>query len=558
MGERGVGRERAIAWAIVIAIGVALPPYALEEAAAASRRIPATTIVYGTIQSGPSLGTLPRSFWGVDLQNFNPLAAPIVPDFGTSGFHTIRYSDLADQSNITAGLTYTAGASSASTSAYGPEISNFAKLCPASNCTSILGVPGETADPGSVAQTVRAIEKNDSFTPSYWAIGNEPNHWTHYGIAWASWTTGDSSTPTTGQYASFVGNAVAAIRSVDSSTPIIGIEAGGTPVSDESFITALESVDGSSLQALAVHAYPGIGGNHAPTAANLLQPGKLAYARNMVEDAKAGILAGCSTCAPAIFVNEFNVAGAVGNASALFQGYPEVPFAFSNAIGSIEAGATMFTFFDFASADGFELVNSTTTAKSPLYSAYAAILPEFHDSSVANWSVSAPMGNLWSVEGSDANGSSLLVVNANTSTTLTLNTRSFSPASGLTVLTDDPTNGLQTTFENNPATNFTLPPEGILLVDSAYPAGSSGAPSLGGPPHSEAGHCESSCFANASNSSSGGLAWPPYFAVPTSFGPQTAIGIGLVAAGAVGLVIGRRLFALGAIGVGILLLFVVI
>ncbi|HEV2166186.1 MAG TPA: carboxypeptidase regulatory-like domain-containing protein, partial [Thermoplasmata archaeon] len=195
----------------------------------------------------------------------------------------------------------------------------FVKDCLAVHCHAILQLPTEIDSPSTASYYVNWLEHTLGYTPSYFELGNEPTQWTHFGCAWSTWATtcvsGSNATPTT--YPPVVAAYVKAIRSVDSTTPIIGLGGdgqtidvadGGKLYSGYDWAYDLYKAVGNSIQGISVHDYPG----RYTTATSVsdfystLTTGDTLLP-NMVE-AQKGIAAGCANCTNAqILVTESNV-----------------------------------------------------------------------------------------------------------------------------------------------------------------------------------------------------------------------------------------------------------
>jgi hypothetical protein len=201
------------------------------------------------------------TFFGGGLQSPNMTDRWFINDL--AGTPIVSYSfgnglEVTDQIN---GLAYSSDGTS--TPVFRSNDSAFISFCRTLHCRALMGVPAEINDPSEGAAVVQYVEGTLGFHPYYWGIGNEPQGWTHYGIPWTKWRTTDNSTITPLGYAKLVQRYVSAMRAVDPTMRIIGIEsADGGQGYDSQWLDEVAIVDGSNLSAVAIHPYPG--GRGAP------------------------------------------------------------------------------------------------------------------------------------------------------------------------------------------------------------------------------------------------------------------------------------------------------
>ncbi|MCI4320168.1 MAG: glycoside hydrolase family 44 protein [Thermoplasmata archaeon] len=137
--------------------------------------------------------------------------------------------------------------------------SQFVQMCRATHCTAVVQVPAEIDDTKIAAEIVNYTEVNLSFRPAYWMIGNEPELWSHWQVAWKNWATTSTNGPDPTQFGNEVVAYVKAIRAVDNTTPILGLPASGCTCGYYTFdqwIAGVLAVTGSKIQAVAFHEYP--------------------------------------------------------------------------------------------------------------------------------------------------------------------------------------------------------------------------------------------------------------------------------------------------------------
>lgn len=191
--------------------------------------------------------------------------------------------------------------------------SQFVQMCRAMNCTAIMQVPAEIDNAAFAESIVNYTEVTLGFKPAYWMIGNEPELWSHWKVAWKNWPTTYTTGPTPTQFADEVLAYVADIRQVDNTTPILGLPASGCTCGSWTFDTWIADVlkvTGNKIQAVAFHEYPagwlGTGDGslldfYATIQGAASIPVRLAAAR-------AAINTSCPGCNVSVFISELGAA----------------------------------------------------------------------------------------------------------------------------------------------------------------------------------------------------------------------------------------------------------
>lgn len=220
----------------------------------------------------------------------------------------------------------------------------FVAWCRSVGCAAVVTLPGEIDSPsyatGEVAYFVDALH----FRPAYWEIGNEPALWSHWGSPWSDWQAGQNSTPGPVQYAQEVASYLAAIRTVDPTTPVLGLPGTGTGSSDETtWVEATVSINGPNLTAIAIHVYP------AGTYASNVSPAVLfsslesaAAVPARVAADEAAIRLACASCRISILVDEAAVESSATGGVATFSW---VPYEAVEILQAIEANASGVLFW---------------------------------------------------------------------------------------------------------------------------------------------------------------------------------------------------------------------
>ena len=294
----------------------------------------------------PSAGATPRTigpdFLGINLRATFAMQGAQGSAVAASGVHLVRWpgGDLGDRLDPLAlngtGLVYGGPGAPLPPATTAAE---FAAWCKSVSCSAIVTLPGEIDDPSFAAQEVSYFVQSLGFRPAYWEVGNEPDLWTHFGVAWADWAPGQTFGTDPTLYAQEVASYVSAIRAVDPTTPIIGLPGvGAGGFGEESWVQATVRVNGPNLSAVAIHVYP--------IASNLTGGGLAGLFGDLnnsngiptrVAAAEATIAATCASCRVAVLVEEAGVAsGATANTSA---GFPWVTFEAAELVQAIESGS---------------------------------------------------------------------------------------------------------------------------------------------------------------------------------------------------------------------------
>ena len=414
--------------------------------------------VPGALVLGTSLGVLNSNFFGVNVHvvGNGSISLP-VQESGTP-FVSFRFSPQGEATDQIHSIEY--GPSGGSSPVYEETDSSFVAGCEALRCKATMMVPAEIDDPAEAAATVQYVEQNLSFHPQYWAIGNEPQQWVHWGIPWSHWRSSDDSTPTPMQYAVEVQQYVKAIRAVDPSASFIGIESviGGT--TDAAWFRDLVSVDGPNLTAVAYHAYPGGNGTASGTLTNFFgsATNPLAFPLNYPPTVSI-VRSACPSCHISVFVDEFNAALG-GNFSGIMTSYPEVPYVAASLTAAIRENVPRVLFFDLEDLNGVMPYGLLTQGgpPRPAFLLFTGILDHLVVGTILNASVQGGPPGVSAVVTENGTTASLLVVNTNFTSGLTLTL----PA-GFGNLTARP---LPTTGIRPRRDRWQVPPRGTLGISS--------------------------------------------------------------------------------------------
>ena len=376
--------------------------------------------VPGLLTIGAPAGQVNSSFFGVNVHVVGYGAISLPTQVSGTPFVSFRFSPQGEATDQIHSITYSQ--SGVGSPVFEESDSAFVSGCEALGCRATMMVPAEIDNPAEAAATVAYVEQNLSFHPQYWAIGNEPQQWVHWGIPWSQWRPSDDSSPSPMEYALEVQRYVAAIRSVDPSARVIGIESviGGT--TDAAWFRDVVTVDGPNLSAVAYHAYPGGNGSVSGTPANfdssLTNP--LAFPLNY-PPTETIVRSACPPCHILVFVDEFNSALG-GNFSGLMTSYAEVPFVAAAYATALEENAQRVLFFDLEDLNGqmpYGLLTMGAPAR-PAFQLFAGIFAHLALGTVLNASVQGGPNGVATVFSENTASMSLLVVNTNLTAGLSL------------------------------------------------------------------------------------------------------------------------------------------
>lgn len=430
--------------------------------------------VPGVLEVGEALGEAPSGFFGVNvhLVGEGTTAAGLAGLVNATPFVSYRFAPQGEATDQIHNLTYTATASGGvGAYSFNETDLQFVQWCRWINCEATMMVPAEIDNASEAAATVRYVEQNLSFKPEYWAIGNEPQEWTHWGIPWTAWSTTDDSFPTPMQYALEVQQYVTAMKAVDPTIRIIGIESvvGGSLAL--AWFKDLITVDGPNLTAVAYHAYPDGYGSGSGSLSNFFAglTNPTAFPMNY-PTTRATVRSACPSCQISVFVDEFNSALG-GSFNSLMTGYAEVPFLAAAYTAALEEGVARVDFFDLEDPNSqmpYALATSTGQLR-PAYSLFSEVLGHLVLGTVMNSTiVGGPMGSYVALTTNQSSGS-LLVSETNVSFSLALSLPSglFGASAVVSAYSWNPSSSSPTAVPviSDPlGSPYIIPPQGVLLL----------------------------------------------------------------------------------------------
>ena len=441
-------------------------------------------ILTASLEVGAAVGVLTPDSWSVDAQVTNPNALRVDPSVGqylnasgNGGIGFVRYGAGADECNETTNQFY--NSSGVVISGCPNNVTAIKDWCDSltPTCRTVLDLPGENNNSAEDAAIVRDIVDTKGFLPTYFAIGNEPESWTHYGEPWTSWRTTDHSTPTPLDYAWDVHDAIAAIRGVDPDAQFVGIEADGS--FDVSYPTAVLQLNAPNISAMAVHLYPHAPGTFGGAESLPLyleglyvsSPG-LPSPAAAYEKFRATVTAACANCSRIVVqVGEFNSGPAQGPPPNENMEYAGAVYLAAGAVELLDAGAPIIEVYKLQGGQNpcdDCLMNSTAgDALDPQGQFLEEFPPMLGGGAILNSTVVSSATNLWATTVSRAGNTSLLFVNANvTAPSVVLNlTGSLIPTGHLVrIRTWTSTGPIETTTALMP-TSISVPSLGILAIN---------------------------------------------------------------------------------------------
>jgi Fibronectin type III domain len=254
-------------------------------------------------------------FWGVDVRSDTPFTSADALYLADTNVRTLRYPGGA----IGEAYNYTANVREDTGEVQVNGIANFVQECKNISCRAILQLPVEIDSPSTDAYYVQYVEHSLGFTPAVWELGNEPGLWGNFDRPWSQWGLPGGTNATPGTYAATLPAIIAAIRSVDPTTPISAI--AGTGVGNEpTWALAVVRAVGPKIQYISVHAYL-----EGPNRTSLETfEDALATSNNLsaeLSSVEAAIRSACASCSIGVLVSEMGASNMQTNA-AVENGFP--------------------------------------------------------------------------------------------------------------------------------------------------------------------------------------------------------------------------------------------
>jgi hypothetical protein len=401
------------------------------------------SVIRASWVAGDRVAVTPTTFWSLSAQTANATAWVADPSLGVfvnrTPFTWFRYGPGTDECNTSSNVGYN---DSGVAGVCGLSLRAFVSWCVlrGAACHAIVGLPGENNNSAEDAVIASWIVYGLGFQPDYWAIGNEPLAWRHYGIPWVDWRAADDSTPTAVAYAVDVRNAALAVRAVDPPAQFVGVEAASA--GQTGLLATVARIDDGLVQAVAYHSYPNAGTSN-PSLAQYY--GALAGAGNLSTTypaVRTAVDAACPACdGLRVFVNEYNSGPTAGNGPGLpgsifSQSYANAVFLAASTVQALVANVSQLTIFTLQAAAGpapsapetspFGLVTQEGVP-TPAAVLYEAVLSHVASGGVWADRLAPDVPGAWLVRTTNGTWGSLLVVNAAPSTRLVLNVSGLLP-----------------------------------------------------------------------------------------------------------------------------------
>ena len=219
----------------------------------------------GTFTINAQTATETPAFWGTYMDGLSYTQAQRTALNNTNIISMKLSGNQMDEENWSNGCMYVGG-SGGGCQAQQEDVLAYASLCQNNSAFQCeLYVPGEINSPSTVAYLINWLVAHDGgWLPYCWAIGNEPEDWTHFNIPWTSWGVSDASTVTDTQYAQDVLNITKTIRHLDPGSCIVGLESNGNPSHLPTWLPALSAAV-TNLTQFAYHYDPTVSVNCSAT-----------------------------------------------------------------------------------------------------------------------------------------------------------------------------------------------------------------------------------------------------------------------------------------------------
>lgn len=423
------------------------------------------TVVSGTVSIGTGAPmTLAPTFWAADVQG-DPATPQILSFLEATPVRYVRGINLEGYDALT-GLAYARGGGLVPWTTSVPDWKSF---CESLSCHMIVTLPAEVNSTEIDIADVNYLEANYSFAPEYFALGNEPQGWANFNQPFSSTpvTNGTRLTPETAGLGGYVVNREA--MALDTRFPgirLIGIQSA--TCANDLFLSAFAVEDSASTEISSCHMYPG-GNPGVSSESAFLSSSSVTRLASSLTATRAALAAACATCDQPLWVTEFNAAQ--GGADAPYMtGWPEVPFIAAQFVQLVEIGAPMFSFFEVAcSGSPFDLLGPGCSY-TPTARLYTDVFDAFRSAAMEPASFSGSLPGLYLLEGANASGHSLLVVNTNTHLTARITSLgAFPNATGYEAVAGQPGAGgfASTSFGPSAApSSWSVPPLGVLLLNT--------------------------------------------------------------------------------------------
>jgi hypothetical protein len=389
-------------------------------------------------------------FWTMDVDGMPRSAtSQVAALLNQTPIKTLRYGDAwVDETNWTTGCFHD-DASSCSPATGSPA--SFATLCQWLSDECVLGLPAETNNVSTATALIHWLATQTSWQPTCWAVGNEPQDWTHFNIPWSEWSGSDRSYATARQFAQVAVNLTGAIREISPGVCVVGIESNDNVRSTASWTSAVVSAD-PNVSAVAIHSYPD---NHCD--------GPFLSGTNLTSLAREYKSAVAASDGLPVDTQEFNIG--LGQCEALGTETNAV-FASANAAQALELGMPQFGFFRFFCSGSDCVYDAATKSGTATYSLYSQLFTHMDIATVRNITLSGGRNAATYVaEGSDnSTDRSILLSNAATVGSEQISLQGIAPSNWTGMVYTQNTLGQVSEGPYSTGMTVSLPPLSTMVV----------------------------------------------------------------------------------------------
>jgi hypothetical protein len=412
------------------------------------------------LKGGGFIDAAGASFFGVVAQTncYNCIAGGDGQYLNQTPFRDVRYGQGGESCDVVNDSFYQAGKI---VSACPFSLTALKQWCYSTtpHCEWYVGLPGEINSPSYIGYEAKWLVHTLNFPPTYWSIGNEPESYGNWNCPWTTWAT-CTGTPTAAQWAAEVLAYSKAIRAVVPTAKIIGLQAVG---SYSSFIPALAASPAAKyLYAIAFHDYPPPSGNGTTNFLSAIS-GQYSAMSEINHVRRVITAANASLANLPIFIGEFN-GGPCPIPSVYDQEFPDVLLFMATVVQALRANLSELDYFALAN-DGFSLVG-TNYAPYPT-GVWMEEMKSVRLGDAYNVRISGSVSDTWSVEWEEGTSDTLMIVNANPTTRLSINVDSRFPfgVTGTTIAWNGGGTG-PSVVATTLGQFYSVAPESILLIEN--------------------------------------------------------------------------------------------
>jgi hypothetical protein len=427
-----------------------LTGFTLVSPAAAASAAPGASTLATVSVNGVAAREAP-TFWTVAVDGVtNAANSEVASLLNATPIKSLRYGALwSDETNWSTGCFYQGD--SQCTPAEALPVT-FGTLCRWQHDLCVLGVPAEPNNPSVDTQLIHWYATQTSWTPTCWAVGNEPEDWSHFNIPWTQWSDRSSPPPPPAQFAHDSANITAAIRHIYPSACVVGLENNDQVRLAGPWTAAVVAAD-PNVSAVAIHSYPD---NHCT--GPLLAIGNLTSLARNYENAVA------ASDGKPVYLHEFDM----GDTGCQYLGTEaNAVFVSANAAQALELGIPEFGYFRFyCGTVNTCMVDSNGNRPTPIYTLYSELFTHMDIATIRNVTLGGAVDpETFAAEGSDnATDASLLLSNADPTAWENVSLDGFTPSNWTGEIYVQGLNSQVTSAPYVPGTTVEMPPESTVVV----------------------------------------------------------------------------------------------